>query len=1359
MAFDALHDLLQSMFSRINISNSVPTPLEMWNVYGSEIVPLLTSSEPEVRATLVSLGSDIWLPKPLETARVLQNLRQRFNPGGAGKPLVGRIRAEAILKTRPKRDRERSGLRGDQAAIAKLAPSFTEFASFHLDGWERILGVIKERSSIVVVAPTGSGKTEVFLMPIIYVIAQSLEMRESEIPRFALLYPRVALLKDQLTRIFRYVYYAEQQYLSKGVLFDDMFGSKPIREGRGIIIGFQFGGIGSDADNTKNNPDIFDRDLTFRVLERCPICGTGKLKAVQAGQKHRQPGVTLLRCDNEGSCDAEFRTSISKNDHATALPHLLVLTAESLDRLYLNPTQKFENYLRQITGIVFDEVHLYYSLYGVHIYNLIRRIEELRGDEPLAKIASSATVSNPERFAAKLFYGRENSPVPVHKAADYDQNAAGLEVIYFLQSPEEGKRPGAAPTLIQSVMAIGHATLKDDDRTIIFTESLDMAGRLEAQIHNAETERWQDLGKHRGLWEFRTLLNVLFFRDQSCPRTNPANCPHLYMQGECWRGILGGRMCTQPIDGLRDTSLTVVQVSSQQQTQYWKGDVVVATAALEVGVDDERIKSTIHYLPPRTVFSFIQRRGRAGRKSGEIAYTLMVLGNTPSDNFYFFRRNRLINSSYELPLNPQNPIVRLMHDRLRDERQRMYRYINQASNSRQGIWKWIWETLRRCSLIDRYYGEQLAAQQVRSESDQRSFVRTWISMEKTNLESYLNLRWLLREIEDESPDELRDIAKNATKAVERFLTNQGMTAEEVSQQLEVLYIELGRLRLREKDREAKSRLQSLQGRVERIWDGMGQQTWGIELRHAERLYDFFRTLEGLYPEQKKKLQWVLNSAPDALKIVLQAMFYLHLGIEDNDEPDECPSRIDYFIPQAYFQVVKPIIVEVRYEADKERTPDLHQEDVTSSSTLLIPYKPIYRYHSHPFLSIVDTEHDPAWVNNDQGTITVRLRLRTEGLRRESVLVPQKFYVKPLRGDDQGQQIVNICPQCYAIYNINRARPCHESLRAVKLYSEPIVRRNYDVSTVRQITRTLRLFEGMQGTTTVFGADVRASIVINNKSEYTITSNLFREFRALYEAPVRYSLSTNGIAWTLADIVQRVLQDENVRRQVGQVLINGKPKILDEKLILHTAAHMLQKAVASISGVNEQLLEYWYDTTLREVVIWERYEGGAGISEIFETALRTNPVKVYSELLASVICLIDLAERTDWASPENLQARLTDRWNLSSDNETIGSIVQEAWSEKQAQSQRQGEENRLVCRPPEGSDGCPVCMHTTYCTERNGQSLTISRLAGEAILYNLVRHINHEKFEALVADSTLRGIAQPTVLSVDKEQQIYTIFMI
>lgn len=214
MSYRDLGVLLEDLCARLNAANAVLSPNEVWAEYGQRINDLLMLIE--LKDEFTDLGNGIQLPKVLETARILGNLRQRFDADGTANPLVGRIRTAVVDKARPIRNVSRSTIEGVGREIVRLTPdSFTHFSRFQVEGWEKVFNTINNREGIVVVSPTGSGKTEVFLMPVIYAIAQSIRQKPSNPDRFVLLYPRVALLKDQLARIFRYVHHAEQAFLTR----------------------------------------------------------------------------------------------------------------------------------------------------------------------------------------------------------------------------------------------------------------------------------------------------------------------------------------------------------------------------------------------------------------------------------------------------------------------------------------------------------------------------------------------------------------------------------------------------------------------------------------------------------------------------------------------------------------------------------------------------------------------------------------------------------------------------------------------------------------------------------------------------------------------------------------------------------------------------------------------------------------------------------------------------------------------------------------------------------------------------------------------------------------------------------------
>lgn len=80
-------------------------------------------------------------------------------------------------------------------------------------------------------------------------------------------------------------------------------------------------------------------------------------------------------------------------------------------------------------------------------------------------------------------------------------------------------------------------------------------------------------------------------------------------------------------------------------------DLVVATASLEVGVDDDRVGLVLQHKAPRDAASFLQRRGRAGRRRLTRPWTVVTLSD--------FGRDRLTYQAYDQLFAPELPARRL----------------------------------------------------------------------------------------------------------------------------------------------------------------------------------------------------------------------------------------------------------------------------------------------------------------------------------------------------------------------------------------------------------------------------------------------------------------------------------------------------------------------------------------------------------------------------------------------------------------------------------------------------------------------------------------------------------------------------
>ena len=83
------------------------------------------------------------------------------------------------------------------------------------------------------------------------------------------------------------------------------------------------------------------------------------------------------------------------------------------------------------------------------------------------------------------------------------------------------------------------------------------------------------------------------------------------------------------IDG--DVQKRVDRTSSQDSGVANDADVVIATASLEVGFDDDRVGAVLQHKAPHDVAQFLQRKGRAGRNAATRPWTVVVLSNWGRD--------------------------------------------------------------------------------------------------------------------------------------------------------------------------------------------------------------------------------------------------------------------------------------------------------------------------------------------------------------------------------------------------------------------------------------------------------------------------------------------------------------------------------------------------------------------------------------------------------------------------------------------------------------------------------------------------------------------------------------------------------
>jgi DEAD/DEAH box helicase domain-containing protein len=250
----------------------------------------------------------------------------------------------------------------------------------------------------------------------------------------------------------------------------------------------------------------------------------------------------------------------------------------------------FEN----LRFIVIDELHAYRGVFGSHLANVLRRLHRIcghYGSEPTF-ICSSATIANPADLAERL----TERPFEL---VDESGAPRGEKFFFFVNPPIVNKQLGIRRSYTQETRRVALEFLRRGLQIIVFAQS-----RLVTEI----------------------LTRYLKDTVQGPPGAD-----------EVVRGYRGGYLPNRRREiekGLRD------------------GDVraVVATSALELGIDIGALDVSVLAGYPGTIAATWQRAGRAGRRSGQSA-AVLVASSAPLDQ-YIVR-----NPSYFFDASPEHALI------------------------------------------------------------------------------------------------------------------------------------------------------------------------------------------------------------------------------------------------------------------------------------------------------------------------------------------------------------------------------------------------------------------------------------------------------------------------------------------------------------------------------------------------------------------------------------------------------------------------------------------------------------------------------------------------------------------------------
>jgi DEAD/DEAH box helicase domain-containing protein len=345
--------------------------------------------------------------------------------------------------------------------------------------------------------------------------------------------------------------------------------------------------------------DAVARDPTARALYLFPTKALAADQLVELRALADAAELDLKTHTYDGDTPPNVRSVVR------AAGQVVITNPDMLHAAILPHHTKWFKLFENLQFVVIDELHTYRGLFGSHVANVIRRLRRITrhyGADPVF-ICASATIANPRDLAERIL----EAPVEL-----VDDNGApsGRRHILVINPPVANEQLGIRSSALLTGQRVAERLIGGGVQTIAFARS-------------------------------RTSVEVLttYLRETFAP---PPGHPHTI------RGYRGGYLPNERKEierGLRDGRV--------------RG--VVATNALELGIDIGGLDAAISIGYPGTIASTWQQMGRAGRRVST-SLSALICSSAPIDQFLAAHPEYLFETSPEHGLiNPDNLHVLLNH--------------------------------------------------------------------------------------------------------------------------------------------------------------------------------------------------------------------------------------------------------------------------------------------------------------------------------------------------------------------------------------------------------------------------------------------------------------------------------------------------------------------------------------------------------------------------------------------------------------------------------------------------------------------------------------------------------------------------
>ncbi|SDR05857.1 DEAD/DEAH box helicase [Natronobacterium texcoconense] len=471
--------------------------------------------------------------------------------------------------------------------------------------------ILDERNECLTLdGPTASGKSLTFSIPSFKHALDSLDQEGRTQTSSLLLYPRQALIRDQLSTLL-----PRLDRLNNRL---EEAGDPPIS-------------VGVDHGDTPKDLSSDEEEESFFGIT-CPRCDQESddndliIDAVT--------GVPQVRCP---ACEETFEYILpTKRSIAEEPPTILLSTVWSVyHRLRSSRGDNATRY-DDLEYIVLDEAHIYTNYVGGHVQYILQLLKEAGSEGEIPQfVLSSATLSNPVEFAKNLTTLDRGKVAHV----DYSEvlEAAGVEderhlVHYYVLPPPNRSVETLNEAMVQ---CLNLWCTKRNYRALNFIDSIAEINRqysyIAKYILSPSGNRGEEVIRHTHS-EY----------DQDDPFSWEPLLPTEWEESN--RGEFQDYTMNAFADSIGTHTSELHDLERNQiEDSFNAADggkrLLLSTSTLEMGVDLNSVAAVLQYkLPPGKNEGVIQRIGRAGRNPDtyRVGLGIIEFSSSPSSMMYMF---------------------------------------------------------------------------------------------------------------------------------------------------------------------------------------------------------------------------------------------------------------------------------------------------------------------------------------------------------------------------------------------------------------------------------------------------------------------------------------------------------------------------------------------------------------------------------------------------------------------------------------------------------------------------------------------------------------------------------------------------